>query len=67
VEAFRVEAARAGVTIPSGNTGTVTDDKDHVTLAFAYDGSAVLNLTITDKPWYVPASMIWSELDKFAA
>lgn len=67
VAAFRNEAAANGVTVSPGNSGIVTDSKDHVTLGFQYDGASHLVLTISSKPWYAPDSMIWTALDKYIA
>jgi hypothetical protein len=62
---FRTQLASAGITAPSGNSGQSADPKDGVTLGFVYDGTANLDLTIITKPWYIPASLIWNELDGY--
>ena len=59
LETFRQEAAKAGLVIPPGNTGDVTTHG--VTMTFSYDGTT-LTLTITSKPFFIPASMVWGEL-----
>ena len=49
------ELAGDGVTI-SGNTGTL--EYKGVDVAYNYDGSAVLTVSIVKKPWYDPESAV---------
>lgn len=49
-------------------TGTSGQAETHgVTMSYSYDGTANLSVTIVSKPWYIPASTVWSELESFMA
>ena len=56
--------ASKGVTMPEGNTGMIKNDKLGIDLGFTYDGLDVLTIQIVKKPFLIPASMIWNELEK---
>jgi hypothetical protein len=60
---FRAVAAQNGLSVPAGNAGQV--ETHGVVISFTYDGAAQLAITIMSKPWYVPASGIWGELEGF--
>lgn len=60
---FKVQAAAHDIVVPSGNTGTV--DADGVELHFAYDGSTTVVLTILDKPFFLAADFIFSQLEPY--
>ena len=59
-DALRTKLLSMGVTLPSDSDGTLSHDG--VTLKYRYDGTA-LTLSIQQKPFYVPASLIWDEVD----
>lgn len=61
---FREEANANGIAVPSGNSGQLI--AHGCTLAFSYDGTN-LGITILSKPFYIPASAIWSSLDPYLA
>jgi hypothetical protein len=63
MDSFRAILTQDGVTVPAGNEGQIVTHG--VTMAFSYDGTAGLTLTIVSKPFYVPASMIWSEIQGY--
>lgn len=44
-------------------SGTIVDQG--VILNFSYDGTSQLTVTISSKPFWVPTSMVWSELSSF--
>ena len=58
--ALRTKLLAMGVTLPSGLDGMLSHDG--VILKYHYDGST-LTLSIQKKPFYIPASMIWGEVD----
>lgn len=45
------------------NAGTITDSG--VQLGFTWDGTSQLKFWIISKPFFVPATMVWNELDKY--
>lgn len=61
---FREEAAANGIAVPAGNSGQLVTHG--CTLSFSYDGTN-LGITILSKPFYIPASAIWSNLDPYLA
>lgn len=60
---FRVEAAENGIALPGLSSGQATTHG--VVIDYAYDGVQSLVLTIVSKPFYIPASVIWSELQSY--
>lgn len=58
-EAARAKLAGQGVTL-KGDSGQAVGHK--VAVAFNYDGSANLTLTVEHKPWLYPESDVESEI-----
>jgi hypothetical protein len=61
---FQAEALKNGLLL-TGDKGQV--ETHGVVMSYAYDGTANLSVTIVSKPWYIPASTVWSELESFMA
>jgi hypothetical protein len=59
IASLRNQLYAEGVTLPDGNSGQITGDG--ITANFSYDGTT-LTVTIIDKPWYIPASMIFDKI-----
>lgn len=53
-----------GQSMPPGNDGVIKNDQFGVHLAFSYDGTDALTLKIEKKPFLVPSSVIWNQLEK---
>lgn len=62
MDKFRTEAAANGITIPEGNSGRII--AHGVTMGFEYVGTT-LNLSIVNKPFYIPESVIWNQIEPF--
>jgi hypothetical protein len=60
---FKVQAAAHDIVVSAGNTGSV--DADGVEIQFSYDGSTTLVLTILDKPFFLSADFIFSQLEPY--
>lgn len=60
---FRVEAAENGIALPGLSSGQAMTHG--VVIDYAYDGVSSLVLTIVSKPFYIPASVIWTELRSY--
>ncbi len=58
-EAARAKLAAQGVTL-TGDSGEVEGHK--VGMAFSYDGSSVLTLTVEHKPWIYPESEVEKQI-----
>lgn len=62
--ALRKFLGEAGVVMPEGNSGTISiTSPAKVTIDFSYDGASVLTLTVTEKPFFIAESMIWSQVE----
>jgi hypothetical protein len=60
---FRTILAENDIAAPSGNSGQI--EADGVTVSFTYDGTATLTLVLVSKPFYIPAAMVWSEIEGY--
>lgn len=59
--------AETGIRIdPTKPAGIETDSKDHITIAYSiHDGQ--IDINVTSKPWEIPCSLIFSQLDELFA
>ena len=62
--ALRTRLLEQGVTLPAEAYGDLL--YQGIKLRYSYDGEA-LQLSIQQKPFLIPASMIWEQLDKWLA
>ena len=62
--ALRTRLLELGVTLPTEAYGDLT--YQGIKLRYSYDGEA-LQLSIQQKPFLIPASMIWEQVDKWLA
>ena len=62
--ALRTRLLELGVTLPAEASGDLL--YQGIKLRYSYDGEA-LQLSIQQKPFLVPASMIWERVDQWLA
>lgn len=62
--ALRTRLLELGVTLPAEDDGTLV--YQGITLGYHYDG-ATLTLKVQQKPFFVPTSMIWDQVDRWIA
>jgi hypothetical protein len=62
--ALRAKLLELGVTLPSDSEGTVS--YRGIELKYSYDAPE-LTLTVEKKPFFVPASLIWENVDEWMA
>jgi hypothetical protein len=60
VEHLRAELGTNGVTVPAGNSGEITGRG--IVADFTYDGEASLSITVKSKPFWMPASAIFANI-----
>jgi hypothetical protein len=63
-DALKAKLAESGVILTPGSSSSVISYQG-IRLAWAYDGAATLTLKILEKPFLVPTSMIWDQVDKW--
>lgn len=62
--ALRTRLLELGVTLPAEDAGVLS--YQGIVLNYNYDG-ITLTLSIRQKPFIVPSSMIWDQVDKWIA
>lgn len=61
-DSFRDALKKNRIEASEGNSGQI--ETHGIVISFVYEGT-ILTLTIVSKPFYIPASMIWSEINSY--